>query len=347
MWVFDPRRLRIRQRQRRGACSITAIAARASRHEALDLWPEDEWELHREVARTIGDTYHSDRTWRHIKADGSEIEVLTYARRVPFDGRDGRSGRRRRHHRAQAGRGAHRLYGASRRADRSAQPRAVPGASRTNCSARRAAGTASASRCFASISIISRTSTIRSAIRSATAAEARRRAARAQCCATAIWSRGSAATSSRSCSFRMAESRTKRATLGDDADRGRQRLTRSTATRSSSAPASASRCRRATATRRRADAQCRHGALPRQGRRPRHRAFFEPEMDRRIQARRMLELDLRKAFANGEFELHYQPLINLQADADQRLRGAAALAASRARHDLAGAISFRSPRRSG
>ncbi len=43
--------------------------------------------------------------------------------------------------------------------------------------------------------------------------------------------------------------------------------------------------------------------------------FFEPEMDRRIQARRMLELDLRKAFANGEFELYYQPLINLQANA--------------------------------
>jgi diguanylate cyclase (GGDEF)-like protein len=42
--------------------------------------------------------------------------------------------------------------------------------------------------------------------------------------------------------------------------------------------------------------------------------FFEPEMDRRIQARRMLELDLRKAFANGEFELFYQPLINLNTD---------------------------------
>jgi EAL domain-containing protein (putative c-di-GMP-specific phosphodiesterase class I) len=42
--------------------------------------------------------------------------------------------------------------------------------------------------------------------------------------------------------------------------------------------------------------------------------FFEAEMDRRLQARRTLELDLRKAFANGEFELYYQPLINLQAD---------------------------------
>ena len=43
--------------------------------------------------------------------------------------------------------------------------------------------------------------------------------------------------------------------------------------------------------------------------------FFEAEMDRRIQARRLLEIDLRKAFANGEFELFYQPLINLTTDA--------------------------------
>jgi predicted signal transduction protein with EAL and GGDEF domain len=42
--------------------------------------------------------------------------------------------------------------------------------------------------------------------------------------------------------------------------------------------------------------------------------FFEAEMDRRLQARRILELDLRKAFANGEFDLYYQPLINLKAN---------------------------------
>jgi diguanylate cyclase (GGDEF)-like protein len=43
--------------------------------------------------------------------------------------------------------------------------------------------------------------------------------------------------------------------------------------------------------------------------------FFEPDMDRRIQARRSLELDLRKAYQHGEFELYYQPLVNLQRDA--------------------------------
>ncbi len=38
--------------------------------------------------------------------------------------------------------------------------------------------------------------------------------------------------------------------------------------------------------------------------------FFEPEMDARMQERRLLELDLRRALVAGEFELHYQPLIN-------------------------------------
>jgi diguanylate cyclase (GGDEF)-like protein len=40
--------------------------------------------------------------------------------------------------------------------------------------------------------------------------------------------------------------------------------------------------------------------------------FFEREMDRRVQARRALEADLRVAIANAEFELHYQPIIRLQ-----------------------------------
>lgn len=41
--------------------------------------------------------------------------------------------------------------------------------------------------------------------------------------------------------------------------------------------------------------------------------FFEREMDKRLQTRRALEIDLRKAMANGEFEVHYQPLVQLQS----------------------------------
>ena len=42
--------------------------------------------------------------------------------------------------------------------------------------------------------------------------------------------------------------------------------------------------------------------------------FFEPEMDRRMQVRRGLERDIRNALDNGEFTLHYQPLVNLERD---------------------------------
>jgi diguanylate cyclase (GGDEF)-like protein/PAS domain S-box-containing protein len=42
--------------------------------------------------------------------------------------------------------------------------------------------------------------------------------------------------------------------------------------------------------------------------------FFEPEMDARMQARRRLEVDLRKAIANSEFELFYQPLVDMRTE---------------------------------
>jgi diguanylate cyclase (GGDEF)-like protein len=42
--------------------------------------------------------------------------------------------------------------------------------------------------------------------------------------------------------------------------------------------------------------------------------FFEAEMDARMQARRSLEIDLRKAIVAGEFELLYQPIIDLQME---------------------------------
>jgi len=42
--------------------------------------------------------------------------------------------------------------------------------------------------------------------------------------------------------------------------------------------------------------------------------YFESEMDARMKARRELEMDLRNALVNKQFELYYQPLVNLQTN---------------------------------
>ena len=62
--------------------------------------------------------------------------------------------------------------------------------------------------------------------------------------------------------------------------------------------------------------------------------FFEPEMDARIQSRRRLELDLRAAIAGRQFEVYYQPLVNLTAD---RVSGFEALL--RWHHPIRGLVS--------
>lgn len=42
--------------------------------------------------------------------------------------------------------------------------------------------------------------------------------------------------------------------------------------------------------------------------------FFEPGMDAQMQERRSMEVELRRALASGQFELHYQPIVTLAAD---------------------------------
>jgi diguanylate cyclase (GGDEF)-like protein len=39
--------------------------------------------------------------------------------------------------------------------------------------------------------------------------------------------------------------------------------------------------------------------------------LFEPEMDAKMQARRLLEIDLSRALSNNEFKVYYQPIVNL------------------------------------
>jgi diguanylate cyclase (GGDEF)-like protein len=62
--------------------------------------------------------------------------------------------------------------------------------------------------------------------------------------------------------------------------------------------------------------------------------FFEPAMDARVKARRMLEIDMRQALLSGAFEVYYQPFVSLE---DNRITGCEALV--RWRHPERGMIS--------
>jgi PAS domain S-box-containing protein len=89
MWVFDAETTRFlgvndAAVQHYGYSRETFLAMMLQ-----EIWPEDERINHKEALLNIGDTYQSSRNWRHIKADGSEIHVLTFGRRVAFDGCDG------------------------------------------------------------------------------------------------------------------------------------------------------------------------------------------------------------------------------------------------------------------
>jgi diguanylate cyclase (GGDEF)-like protein/PAS domain S-box-containing protein len=87
MWLYDPDTLRFAGVNAAAVGHYGYSRERFATMTLPDLWPEDERALHCSTARAIGNGYYSDRTWRHIKADDQEIEVITYARRLAFAGR--------------------------------------------------------------------------------------------------------------------------------------------------------------------------------------------------------------------------------------------------------------------
>jgi diguanylate cyclase (GGDEF)-like protein/PAS domain S-box-containing protein len=88
MWVFDVETTRFL------SVNDAAIEHYGYSHgkflamKLQDIWPQDEWSTHSQALQQIGGSHYSGRNWRHLKADGSEVQVLTYGRRVAFDGRD-------------------------------------------------------------------------------------------------------------------------------------------------------------------------------------------------------------------------------------------------------------------
>ena len=88
MWVFDQATFRF--------LNVNDAAVRHygySRETFLNMtlnqiWPADERDLHARALARLQDSYESNGQWRHLKADGTAIHVLTYGRRIAFDGHD-------------------------------------------------------------------------------------------------------------------------------------------------------------------------------------------------------------------------------------------------------------------
>jgi diguanylate cyclase (GGDEF)-like protein/PAS domain S-box-containing protein len=89
MWVFDADTLDFLSVNDAAVQHYGYAREQFLRMNLPQIWPQEEWDVHSEALRDIGEVYHSDRDWRHLKADSSEIHVLTFGRRVAFDGRDG------------------------------------------------------------------------------------------------------------------------------------------------------------------------------------------------------------------------------------------------------------------
>ncbi|MGB7102114.1 MAG: EAL domain-containing protein [Xanthobacteraceae bacterium] len=84
MWLYDPSDLRILNVNDAALSHYGYTRGQFQSMTLPELWSGDESDVHREAAKSVGEKYQSDRSWRHVKADGGEIEVLIYARRVPF-----------------------------------------------------------------------------------------------------------------------------------------------------------------------------------------------------------------------------------------------------------------------
>jgi diguanylate cyclase (GGDEF)-like protein/PAS domain S-box-containing protein len=88
MWVFDVETTRFLGVNDAAIQHYGYSRGKFLQMKLQEIWPQDEWSAHNQALQQIGGSHYSGRNWRHLKADGSEIQVLTYGRRVAFDGRD-------------------------------------------------------------------------------------------------------------------------------------------------------------------------------------------------------------------------------------------------------------------
>jgi diguanylate cyclase (GGDEF)-like protein/PAS domain S-box-containing protein len=312
MWLYDPGDLRILSANDAALTHYGYDRGQIQGMTLFDLWPRDEWDVHGEVAKSVGDKYQSDRTWRHVKADGGEIEVLIYARRLAFVNKHTIlvavvDVTERKHAEARIAYMAHHDALTD-------LPNRVLFHERLNELLGRAPGGDArlAVHCLDLDHFKGVNDTLGHPIGDELLKAVAQRLRQALRGSDMVARLGGDEFAIVQFPLRKPEEASALAnTLIDLVSRpyevhGHEFVVGASigiALAPGDGTASDVLLRNADMALYRAKAEGRDTAH-----------FFEPEMDRRIQARRMLELDLRKAFANGDFELFYQPLINLNTD---------------------------------
>jgi diguanylate cyclase (GGDEF)-like protein/PAS domain S-box-containing protein len=87
MWLFDEKSLEFLNINEAAIGHYGYSRERFLQMRLGDIWPHDERDIHLEAIQELNDSYQSRRSWRHLRADGGEIEVLTYGRKVKFGDR--------------------------------------------------------------------------------------------------------------------------------------------------------------------------------------------------------------------------------------------------------------------
>jgi diguanylate cyclase (GGDEF)-like protein/PAS domain S-box-containing protein len=85
MWVYDPDSLRFLAVNDAAVKHYGYSGAQFLAMTILDIRPAEDRESVRSLANT--QDYRSDTIWRHIKADGTQIEVAIFARALTYEGR--------------------------------------------------------------------------------------------------------------------------------------------------------------------------------------------------------------------------------------------------------------------
>ena len=87
MWIFDSETLRFLNVNDAAVSHYGYGRDQFLNMNTRQLWPADEAGPHLDSLGDLGESYQSTRSWRHIKADGTEIEVLTFGRRIDYQDR--------------------------------------------------------------------------------------------------------------------------------------------------------------------------------------------------------------------------------------------------------------------